>query len=786
MELAAALRAEARDCNERRVLVLAGEPETTRDRAVDALATADIPLESTTLVGPEPFVNCERLDPVHASELLGQTRTAVVYDAHESLRPNVLGQVVGTVDGGGLFVLLAPPLSAWPSRRDDFAEALAVPPFGPEDVTGHFRARLVETLYAHRGVAVVDVESDTVESDGLTDPAPRLSVPGPAVPDRDDRAFPTEAYRACLTGDQSEALAAMEALSEPGGTVVVEADRGRGKSSAAGLAAGCLAASGRDVLVTAPQYGRAGEVFARARELLNAIEEPVALDDETTPHRLSTDEGRVRYAPPTDAVELPDDPDAVVVDEAAALPVRLLSGFLDAPAVAFTTTIHGYEGAGRGFSVRFKDRLAESDRTVREVRMDEPIRYAAGDPVEVWATRALLLDARPPVEPLVANARPETVSYESLSAERLLSDEHLLREAFGLLVLAHYQTEPDDLARLLDGPNVSVRALVHDGHVVSVALLAREGGLDADRRADMYEGARVRGNMLPDVLTTQLRDEAAGIETGWRVMRIATHHAARGRGLGSLLLDRIEAEATGGSVSASTGETGACDYLGVGFGATPELVSFWADNGYRTVHVSTTRNDRSGEHSAIMLRALSEAGEALQDRHTKWFLERVRGMLTDPLADLDPDVVRAVLSAVDGSTRLDLSAWEWRLLAGSPHGAGLFDTAPDAFRALALRALTDAGSSTPTGGGDPAMADGPTRTDTDGPTSTGDGEPALEPRAERLLVRKVLQAHDWDSVTAQLDFVSRRECMRALGDVTARLIEAYGTDEARAELERFE
>lgn len=764
MELAAALRAEARDCNERRVLVLAGDPETTRARTADALEAAEVPLESTTLVGPESSLDGEHLEPVHASELLGQTRTAVVYDAHESLRPNALGQLVGAVEGGGLFVLLAPPLAAWPSRRDGFDETLAVPPFDVGDVTGHFRDRLVETLYAHRGVAIVDVDSETVESDGLTDPAPRLSMSGPPASDRDghdDRAFPDHAYAVCLTHDQAETLAELEVLAEPGGTVVVEADRGRGKSSAAGLAAGSLAASGRDVLVTAPQYRRAGEVFARARELLVELGEPVELDEETAPHRFATGEGRVRYAQPTEAVELPGEPDAVIVDEAAALPVRLLEGFLDAPAVAFTTTIHGYEGAGRGFSVRFKDRLAESDRTVREVRMDEPIRYAAGDPVEVWATRALLLDARPPVEPLVADARPETVSYERLSSDRLRSEQHLLREAFGLLVLAHYRTEPDDLARLLDGPNVSARALTHDGHVVSVALLAREGGLDAARRADMYAGGRIKGNMLPDVLTTQLRDEAAGTETGWRVMRIATHHAARGRGLGSLLLDQIETEATGESASAGTGEPGTDDYLGVGFGATPELVEFWAANGYRTVHVSTTRNDRSGEHSAIMLRGLSEAGEALQDRHTKWFLDRVRGMLTDPLADLDPDVVRAVLAAVEGTPRLEVTDWEWRLLAGSPHGAGLFDTAPDAFRALALRALTD------------------------GPGTETGSEPDLDPRAQRLLVRKVLQAHSWDSVTDELEFVSRRACMRALGDVTARLIEAYGTDGARAELERF-
>jgi tRNA(Met) cytidine acetyltransferase len=742
MDHAAALRAEARACEERRLLVLAGEPAATRERAVAALDAASIPRESTTFVGPEPGLDCERIAPSHASDLLGQTRTAIVYDAHESLRPNALGQLVGAIDGGGLGVVLAPSLDTWAERRDAFDETLAVPPFERADVSGHFRSRLIETLRAHRGIAIFDADAGTLEQSGLTDPAPRLPTPSPSIPE--EHAFPTAAYAACLTQDQVETLRALESLADPEGTVVVEADRGRGKSSAAGLAAGSLAAAGEDVLVTAPRYRRAGEVFARAQELLDELGEAVKVDDQNAPHRIDASAGCVRFAPPTEAVALPDEPDVVLVDEAAALPVRLLERFLAAPRIAFTTTIHGYEGAGRGFSVRFKDRLEESDREVEEVTMADPIRYAAGDPVEVWATRALLLDARPPVDPLVEDARPETVTYERLDSERLCGDEHLLREVFGLLVLAHYRTEPDDLARLLDAPNVTVRALVHEGHVVSVALLAREGGLGADRRAEMYAGARIRGNMLPDVLTTQLRDEAAGIPVGWRVMRIATHHAARDRGLGSHLLDNIAAEATG-----------EYDYLGVGYGATPELLAFWAGNEFSTVHLSTTRNDRSGEHSAIMLRSLSDRGADLCDRHTAWFLDRIAGMLSDPLSTVDPDVVRAVLASIDSTASLDLSAWEWRLLAGSSHGAGLFDTSPAPFRALALRALTD-----------------------------HEG-PDLDARDERLLVRKVLQAHDWETVTTGLEFVSERECKRALGALTDRLVEGYGTERALAERERF-
>ncbi|MCO8268920.1 GNAT family N-acetyltransferase, partial [Haloferax sp. AB510] len=267
---------------------------------------------------------------------------------------------------------------------------------------------------------------------------------------------------------------------------------------------------------------------------------------------------------------------------------------------------------------------------VTDARLDDPIRYAAGDPVESWTFRALLLDARPPVDQLVADATPESASYRALSPDDLLADEHLLREAFGLLVLAHYRTEPDDLARLLDAPNLTLRALTHEGRVVSVALLAREGGLGPDTRRHMYDGGRIRGNMLPDVFTSQLRDEDAGVPVGYRVMRIATHHAVRSSGLGSRLLSAIRDEFAGDA-----------DYLGVGFGATPELLSFWRDNGYGTVHLSTTRNDTSGEYSALMMRPLSPAGRDLRNRHAAWFLGRVGDVLGDALSDLDADVARA-------------------------------------------------------------------------------------------------------------------------------------------------
>jgi tRNA(Met) cytidine acetyltransferase len=754
------LRAEAERANERRVLVLAGDRDRAVDAAYDAVESIGVNEEEVTTVSTREGFRFEETRPRDADELLGRTREAVVLDCHERFVPNALGRAVGAVDGGGLLVLLTPALDEWPAVRDRFDDSLAVPPYGIDDVTGRFRERLVETLRTHPGVAVVALgagpEGDAVERDGLTgaeggDGDAAGGSDRPSAPP--DATFPAATYAACLTADQGRAVRALEALAEPGSAVVVESDRGRGKSSAAGIAAGALALAGRDVLVTAPAFRNAAEVFARSRELIRSETDGDGEGGDGGEGRdLRTPAGGgVRFLPPAAAAAEAGEADAAIVDEAAALPVRLLEGFLDAPAVAFCTTVHGYEGAGRGFAVRFRERLLDSRFAVRDVRLDEPIRYARNDPVEAWASRALLLDARPAVDAAVSGASVGDATYRALDPDDLLADETLLGEAFGLLVAAHYRTEPNDLARLLDAPNLVARALVADGRVVAVALLAREGGLGAETRREMYEGERVRGNMVPDLLTSQLRNEAAAAPRGLRTVRIATHHALRDAGFGSRLLDEVHGEF--GGDERDDAAAGAVDYFSVGYGATPRLLRFWRRAGYGTVHLSTTRNGASGEHSAIMLRPETAAGRDLLDRHAVAFRDRERDGLSDAHRDVDPDVVRGALRACSAPVPVDLTETEWRSVVGASVGPGMYDTAPGAFRDLALAALIEGSE--------------------------------LDDRAERLLVRKVLQGRPWEEVAEELDFVSTSACMRALGEAYVPLVDRYGTEFARRERERF-
>lgn len=72
--------------------------------------------------------------------------------------------------------------------------------------------------------------------------------------------------------------------------------------------------------------------------------------------------------------------DVVAVDEAAAVPLPILYDVHKRfDRMVFATTIHGYEGAGRGFSIRFLKYLRESkDTEVYLYEMEEPIRYGRG------------------------------------------------------------------------------------------------------------------------------------------------------------------------------------------------------------------------------------------------------------------------------------------------------------------------------------------------------------------------------------------------------------------------
>lgn len=628
---------------------------------------------------------------------LGRELDLLVFDAWAGFDVEAFGAASGALRGGGLLLLLTPPLADWPAYADPESARIAVHPFRPQEVSGRFLTRLVRLLRSE-GITVV----------GEGDPLPAWAPPRTVVRAAHWR-----------TADQQVACAAVVqvARSAPARPLVLTSDRGRGKSAALGMAAAQLLSTGvRDILVTAPRLDAAETLFAHAARLLPQAEHRRG-------HIAVPGTGRIAFIAP-DALAHTLPPAALLlVDEAAAIPAPLLERLLaHYPRSVFATTLHGYEGTGRGFAVRFQQVLTTRAPGWSALRLHEPVRWAADDPLERFVFRALLLDAQPADEALICNARVEECRIESIDRDVLLEDEVMLGQLFGLLVLAHYRTSPLDLRHLLDGPNVSVWLMRWQGQVVATALTVREGGFDAALAQAIYRGERrPRGHLIPQSLALHSGFVEAPSLRGERVMRLAVHPAAQQRGLGTRLLHALIGQA---------GRDG-LDFIGASFGATAPLLAFWRRAGLLPLRLGLTREASSGAHSVIVLRPLSPAGEALFQAVRRRFLAHLPALLGDGMEAVDADVAAALLFDVVPGADVTLDAQDRRDVESFVRGWRGYEVCQVALRKWVAQALAG-------------------------------GAPGLSAPQRALLEAKVLRGEPWPDLVAAFGYSGRAQALAAL------------------------
>jgi tRNA(Met) cytidine acetyltransferase len=589
----------------RLALVLTGKQQVSvrlAQAVIDALMLSDACWFSD--VAPPP---ARTLQGAAALRLMGREVDALVFDAWSGFDPDAFGALTGCIRAGGLLVLLAPPLSVWPGYADPQHERITVAPYPARQVSGRFLQRLARLIREDRSVLLCENERvlhlpQQLPGGPTTVPEDRL--PGP-----------------CKTLDQQWAVDALikVATGHRRRPVVLISDRGRGKSAAFGIAAAQLVSQGRQqLLLTAPRRDAVDAVLEHAQRALPGAG------------------SRIRYVAPDELARHPLRADLLMVDEAAAIPTPLLEQLLKHyPRVAFATTVHGYEGTGRGFTLRFSQMLDQLSNSWKSLQLTTPIRWAKGDPVERLVFRVLALDAEPAGGELFAGLdRPDHYELLKLGRDELVDDEQCLSELFGLLVQAHYRTRPLDLRHLLDGPNLSVYVLRAAGHIAATALVAAEGGFDADTAHAIWAGrTRPHGHMLPETLAAHQGLREAPLLHCGRIMRIAVHPALQRLGLGSRLVREISGEL----------RTAGCDYIGASFGATPELLAFWFRLGWLPVRLSIQKGASSGTHSAVFLRAFSSAGVALLGQARQRFFAQFPHQLSDSLCELDPVLVAGLL-----------------------------------------------------------------------------------------------------------------------------------------------
>lgn len=577
--------------------------------------------------------------------MIGAEGRLLVYDAWSGLDSDSFAAASGTLSGGGLLLILTPPLRTWPDRTDPQAQRIAPWPHGPEAVSERFIARFARVLEDHPGIAHLR-EGAPIPRIEPSRPTSAFSRPSPLDP--------TEP----ATLDQGRAIDAIlhTARGRAHRPLVLIAHRGRGKSAALGIAAGRLMAAGAaGILVTAPRRAACDALFHHA-----ALAWP---DAEHRGGNLCLGGRSIRFLPPdllcsavAEARRSGRDPvadatlrqgmsgeegssqsgaDLLVVDEAAAIPVPLLTTLLARyPRLVFATTVHGYEGTGRGFDLRFRRVLDQRNPAWRAEILEEPIRWAAGDPLEALVLRACLLDAAPCGSPRAEAAG----TVRRLDRDALAGDDERLRQVFGLLVLAHYQTRPQDLRILLDAPGTRVLAIMDGCDVLATLVATEEGGMSDPALCQViFEGRRrPRGHLIPQTLSAHggLPD-APGLRY-LRVVRIAVHPQRLRSGLGRRLIEALLRDARREGI----------DLIGASFGASPELIQFWSACGCRPVQVGTSRNAASGEHALVMLRAASATGRRFLRQAEPHLERRLVSLLPGPLRGWDPATAAALVCAL--------------------------------------------------------------------------------------------------------------------------------------------
>ncbi|RDH91977.1 MAG: hypothetical protein DIZ77_06670 [endosymbiont of Seepiophila jonesi] len=717
--------ANRRLSSHRGMLLLSGKPQWSRTVAAELLKR--LTFNRSLWIGLDGPPEIDSIPASKATTLLGQEIDALVFDAFSGLDVDALGASSGTVRAGGLLLMLSPPLSEWPGFDDPEYARITVAGYESRDISGSFLSRFVHLL-------TDDATILQIEQDKPLPPLPAVqpTYTPPPVEDPD-----------CQTADQLTAVEAVIKVvtGHRRRPAVLISDRGRGKSAAMGIAAARLLQQGvLQILVTAPRLAAVEPLFQSACSLL-----PEA---ECSRGAIHIGEAQLRFVAPDELIHSPLPGDLLLVDEAAAIPSPMLERLLDHyPRIAFASTIHGYEGTGQGFAVRFRKILDQRRPQWRQIFLETPIRWATGDPLERFIFRALALDASPVPDDELQQADPAETVLETLNRDQLAANESDLSDLFGLLVLAHYRTTPLDLRQLLDGPNLNITVLRHQGRIVATALVAREGGFTPATAQAIWAGhRRPRGHLLAQSLSAHLGLETAACLLGARIMRVAVHPALQQQGLGSRMVAAIRQQA----------EAEGLDYVGASFGATQELMQFWRAGGLLPIRVGIRRGASSGAHSIIVLRPTSPAGKKMSQQARKRFISHFPLLLGDPLQEMEPSLALTLLQQKQESSPPILEPQDWLdLIAFSFANRGFEITLPPIIT-LCLRFFSNAGHSS-----------------------------LLTTNEQRILMMKVLQRHDWQYLTRVLEISGRAAAEQAIKTAVSKLVTEMGDRQVKERIEQL-
>lgn len=680
----------------------------------------------------ELFVSTQNIRYVYYKEtdkILGNTYGMCILQDFEAITPNLLARTIETVEGGGLVLLLLKGMNSLKQLYTlsmDIHSRYRTEAHG--DVTARFNERFILSLGSCESCLVIDDEMNVLPISGgknVIEKKPAEDETGKGAKRKEledvkesfaDTQPISSLVQLARTVDQAKALLTfVEAIKEKtlSSTVTLTAARGRGKSAALGVAIAAAIAFGySNIFITSPSPENLKTLFEFVFKGFDALgyldHSDYTIIQSTNPdfnkaivrvniHRQHRQ--TIQYIQPQDAYTL-GQAELLVIDEAAAIPLPLVRKLMGPYLVFMASTINGYEGTGRSLSLKLIQQLREqsrgigklnndekitdrtsnskhadgaysggSSRSLREITLSEPIRYAQGDGVEQWLNRVLCLDATLPRSSNIhGTPHPSQCQLLQVNRDTLFSfhpvSEKFLQSMMALYVASHYKNSPNDLQLMSDAPAHQLFVLVPPvqedtnrlPEILCVLQVALEGQISRESVLNsLSRGQRAGGDLIPWLVSQQFQDSDFAGLSGARVVRIATNPDHANMGYGSRALQLLTEFYEGKHINLSEAEDmvsvheeemvrvtdseleqstlmtdnvkvrdirampplfarsserrpAALDYLGVSYGLTQPLHKFWKRGGFVPVYLRQTANELTGEHTCVMLRTL-ETGE---------------------------------------------------------------------------------------------------------------------------------------------------------------------------------
>lgn len=629
------LKNSAQSCQQRWLVVINGERDWVYD-IIDSVLQSSLQ-QNFLCISDHTFSGSICISHNKVEQYLGNEFDNIVYDAFCGLFPSTFALSEGTLKGGGLFFLLSPSLDDWPSSTDAFSQKYAMYPGSADDMSPYFITRLIRMLKCEESISIVSQydEDYFYQTDQLKSSPKTLSA--------DD----------CQTLDQKVAVEKIihTAKGHRKRPLVLLSNRGRGKSSALGIASALLVQESHyHITVTGPRKKATINVFRHINKTLG-----LACNHQC--YRIEYKQSIIEFIAPDELLRHPIETRLLLIDEAATIPLPILESLLrQYHRIVFSSTVYGYEGNGRGFEIRLLTKLDQYTPGWAQYKLNEPIRWANNDALEKFCFKAFLLesDYRQSTN---NNINIVNIKCTHLNKNELMNNESDLQSLFGLLIHAHYKTSPNDLRMIIDSPYISIYCAFLQNKIVAAALVSTEGDILEDVAVEIMNGhRRIKGQFLPQTLISEFsQTTTAGLKFA-RIMRIAVDPSLHRKGIGLMLVNYL---------SASLADR--YDFIGAGFGSDERVCHFWNKVGYLPIKVGHKKNAFSGHHSVVVIKGLSTDAHRVVEELRQQFPKRLLFLLTDSLKYLDTQVVRSLLLNYSQNIQSHINQKEYRDLNSFAH-----------------------------------------------------------------------------------------------------------------------